>query len=99
MIVAAPFPPLNEKYIGKIWPATTANAQHICNIRVSGDRYFAIIVGNTPFKISSNKTNAPYFFPRARTVFVAPAFPLPIVLISIFLSRHIIVLVDIEPIK
>ena len=95
--VAAPFPPLNEKYIGKTCPKTTENAQQIGSINESGDRELAIITGDAPFKISKKNTNKPYFFPNALTVLVAPAFPLPIFRISTFLRRHIIILAEIDP--
>ena len=54
-------------------------------------------VGIRPLNISSIRTIAPYFLPKALTVFVAPAFPLPTLVISTFFNRQIIILVDIEP--
>ena len=52
-------------------------------------------VGIRPLSISNTRTIAPYFLPNALTVFVAPAFPLPILVISTFFNRQIIILVDI----
>ena len=58
-----------------------------------------IKTGIKPFKKSKIKTRAPYFFPKARRVFVAPAFPLPILLMSTFFILQTRILVDIDPNK
>ena len=69
--------------MGKTWPKTVENAHKTGSVNEFEDKVLAIRGGIIPFKISRTKTNAPYFLPKARTVLVAPAFPLPYSLTSL----------------
>ncbi len=102
--VATPFPPLNPRYIGQLWPITTNTTAMYDAVATSVWAIvaitFAINTAITPFNKSPTNVNIPAFFPNVLRTFVDPAFPEPWVLIStpiIFFA--IIYDVDILPIK
>jgi hypothetical protein len=60
----------------------------------------AIKLATKTFKPSSKATKNPHPGPKRRTVFVAPAFPEPVLRMSVpFLQRTIIIDQETEPIK
>ena len=79
--VATPFPPRNLSQIGNMCPKKTIIHDKCKN---SGKYFSVMITGKYPFNISNKRVRiAKNLFPVRRT-FVAPIFPDPIFLISIF---------------
>ena len=85
--VATPFPPLNLKNTGKVWPNTTNIPANWTNKleSVSFTIFPAIKAtktANTPFKQSHKSVKAAAFLPTVLSTLVVPAFPLPFSLTS-----------------
>ena len=95
--VATPFPPLNLNQIGKMWPKKTIKAA-ICIC--SGIILLASNTGRKPLRQSKIKVNnAKYLLPVLST-FVAPIFPEPIFLTSLFIKFLVKIKPNgIEPLK
>lgn len=95
--VATPFPPLNLRDIGKIWPRITATPDRA--IQGPSRRFFAKMMVNVPFNKSPRSVMRAGTFPIVLNTFVAPIFPLPLFWISIPLYLEIRTPKGIEPIR
>ena len=85
--VAIPFPPLNLKNTGQLWPHMLATPRS--NLNVSLETLVSFInsenriTGISPFEISRIKAGMPILYPAWRKALVAPILPEPILRRSI----------------
>ena len=103
--VAAPFPPLNLKYIGNMWPMITKSKIN-CGIKPLKDSFLSCIRPNAKpsqklLEVSKIKTSNPNLKPWTLIALVAPALPEPIFLMSSFLELNFVRIIEkfIEPSK
>lgn len=82
--VETPLPPLNPKKGEYICPSRTARERMIRKRSwYCMGICLAINKGKNPFDISSRRVITPHLIPSSRVTFVAPIFPLPLLVMSI----------------